>query len=689
MMKHYLGTTDFKTRWNPQTKCVEYTAQPRKNWQCTQTGTGRTGLTSWVPDEGVMLQINHTDAWDVDGEQPSILQYCIEIEGNPFDRPISFNGGLDTKNGCITWRAVTADGDVTVRIYAHPLRDVIMIAVEDQRSECGRVSLHARMYHTRFIPSGDEHTFFYTLANQDFSVFPLVNEACKVKTSMPDPLAGLVRGSAARFEEEAHREYGVIKAASAGGETHILINAAVGKCTDADLRKELACGLDEAAAVPFADKVAENDNWWKAFWDKSRFELSKDTALSPLSMVWHTSRFFAATSMRGNYIPKFNGSIFLYEHDQRSWGGQYWQQNTRLQYWPLYKTGDIACLNQYFDMFIKALPYAKERTRSIYGHGGAIFIETMYFWGGCMPRYLENGMPKNTYIGQHFSGSLELLFMMAEYYRYTGDAEFAKTKFLPMAEEILQFFFQHYKVSGGKLRIRANAVETWWDTEQPADIVAGLKAVLPATISIGKKVGSKTAFFESMLGLVPDFSIGKMNYNPQTWGIGPMLPGNCILPAEEIHHKKRENHEDPEMYGIFPFNLMGLGMPDYDRALCTYENRILKENFFGWCQQPVFAARLGLAQEALDRFAHTYDNNTGLNGGMLSSVTNMLDYEKQIPDCCGMDTTGVLAVAVNEMLMQEHTGQIVRRPAWLDSEAVSYKLHAAGGVIVEEEYQPV
>jgi len=52
-----------------------------------------------------------------------------------------------------------------------------------------------------------------------------------------------------------------------------------------------------------------------------------------------------------------------------------------LIYWPLLATGDIDLLTPWLDMYVQALPLAKDRTRAYFHHDGGGFIETIYFLG--------------------------------------------------------------------------------------------------------------------------------------------------------------------------------------------------------------------------------------------------------------------------------------------------------------------
>ena len=87
-----------------------------------------------------------------------------------------------------------------------------------------------------------------------------------------------------------------------------------------------------------------------------------------------------ACAGRGAQPIKFNGSLFTVGHDlpegtssteknhdpdYRSWGASFWNQNVRLSYWPLIKTGDYDLMQPWFDAL-----QAPRKERVIYPDAG-------------------------------------------------------------------------------------------------------------------------------------------------------------------------------------------------------------------------------------------------------------------------------------------------------------------------------
>lgn len=687
--KDYFGPPEFKGVWSADRK-ISYDSRPKESWQAMPVGTGKTGAAFWAPD-GLMLQVNHNGSWMPDATLPGLLRVSVEPGGNPFSSTGTYRQELDLNEAAIKVRYENEEGEFFAELIAHPVLDVLVLHIQDNRRNPGCLKVTPVVWRQGCEPHTMEDIVYITEHNF-FSAYEKINERNGVKATLEDPLCGLGHGTGVWLENGKLSDGGVpgFTGREESRSHRIIIAAEAGKMDTPELVKRLEHKIRRAAAMSWDDLKASHTEWWKSFWSRSAFDLEKDSALQPARAIWHLNRYFAGSSMAGDFPPKFNGSIFLFQHDLRAWCGPYWLQNTRLQYWPLFKTGDMQYLPAFFDLYFHALEYAREFVRSNYGHEGAIFSETMHFWGAARVQDVEKGKGLvNHYIKSHFTGSLELLKMMAEYYRYTKDRTFAKERLLPMADELLRFFFGRFPMVKGKLFLeRASGLETWWEADNPADQIAGLKSVVPKVIEIARSIGHENSTiqrWEAYLPLIPELPRGIMRFEGGLWQ--DPLAGADLLPALAVHHRKKENNEDNELYSVWPFELFGCGLPEYEDALSTYRRRIHREPSNGWSQTSIWAARLGLAEEAAEMLLKHFAYSAGLPGGMMASPGENYPGRPDIPNCAYFDSVGAMAVAVNEMLMQDHTGRIVELPAWPEKENVYFKLHAASGEVVQRTYR--
>ena len=403
--------------------------------------------------------------------------------------------------------------------------------------------------------------------------------------------------------------------------------------------------------------------------------------LATMTRAYQLQRFINACSGRGACPIKFNGSIFTvdgpgYGPDYRRWGGCYWWQNTRLPYWSMLPCGDGDLMEPLFRMYSDMLPLRKDVTRTYYGHGGAFFAETMYFWGTpCNDDHgwKRSGQPDhlmlNRYIGREWQGGLELAMMMLDRYEYTRDAEFARNTLLPHAEAAVTFYDKHYpREKDGTLRIDpAQALETWWKAVNPMPEVAGLRAVLPRLADLPKELTSaeQRAAWAKLAGTLPPIPTRK-------------IEGKDAL-AAAAEFSSRHNCENPELYGIFPYRLFGLARPGLDAARWAFEKRLVKGSF-GWQQDPVQSAMLGLADTAGRLLVR---RSAAKHAGSRFPAFWGPNFD-WIPD---QDHGGNNMMGLQAMVLQPVGRKILLLPAWPKGWNVHFKLHAPRRTTVECVYR--
>jgi len=146
-----------------------------------------------------------------------------------------------------------------------------------------------------------------------------------------------------------------------------------------------------------------------------------------------------------------------------------------------------------------------------------------------------------------------------------------------------------------------------------------------------------------------------------------------LLPADAF--RVLANMENPELYAVFPYRLLGVGRADLEMARETFARRANRHNVCWW-QDDIQMACLGLAAEARRNVA-----------GRLSTSNPDFrfpamwgPFSDEIPD---MDHGGVGQMALQYMLMQPLGEKILLFPAWPKDWDVEFKLHAAKNTIVE------
>ena len=132
-----------------------------------------------------------------------------------------------------------------------------------------------------------------------------------------------------------------------------------------------------------------------------------------------------------------------------------------------------------------------------------------------------------------------------------------------------------------------------------------------------------------------------------------------------------------QLYPVFPWGIFGVGKPHLDIALNTWRydtNAIKFRSYVGWKQDNIFAARLGLTDEAA--------NLTSLK---------LKNSGRRFPAFWGpgFDWTpdhnwgGSGMIGLQEMLMQVDDKKILLFPAWPKDWDVHFKLHAPYQTTIE------
>jgi hypothetical protein len=451
---------------------------------------------------------------------------------------------------------------------------------------------------------------------------------------------------------------------------------------------EQVVGAADATSIQSAHRA--HVKWWTEFWNRSWIQIAGTPEAQQVSQSYAIQRYMTACAGRGAQPVKFNGSLFTVGHDlpndthsteanhdpdYRAWGASFWNQNTRQVYWPLIASGDYDLLAPWFNMYISALPLAKDRTQEYFHHDGGIFIETIYFWG--LPNVNDFGWKNkgpelgSEWMRYHVQGTLEVLAQMLDRYDNTQDAGFARTNILPLADAAITYYDQHWKRGeDGKIRMYpSQSIETYQvDAVNPTPDVAALMSVLPRLLALPADLGTDAQknLWSKVLKDLPPLPMGttaRGKLPPK--GHGDADGKRVILPAEK--YSGTHNSENPELYPVFPYELYGVGKPDLEMARDTYAARLFPFNYC-WGQDGEEAALLGLTGEAQKAVVRAFTRY-----GQQQFPWFWSKNSDWIPD---MDNGGAAMETLQFMLMQCDGNRIQLTPAWPGNWTADFKLNA-------------
>jgi hypothetical protein len=335
-------------------------------------------------------------------------------------------------------------------------------------------------------------------------------------------------------------------------------------------------------------------------------------------------------------------------------------------------------------MYRNMLPLLKERVRRYFGHDGVHFSETTQMWG--LNRDTDFGKdnpefyPQTGYMKYNWDCGLELSIMLLAYYQHTQEQAFVAETLLPIADQVVTFYEQHYKRDkDGKLHISpSQSLETWHTAENPTPVVAGMRVVLAGLLALPESLttSEQRKRWTRVLGEVKEVPIAEES--GKKW----------IKPAHVFSDKR--NAEHPELYAVFPYPIYGVGKPDLEIGLETYKRRENKRTG-GWQQDAIQAALLGQTADAKSFLLQNITTENLMGGANEKAKRPDSRFPAfwgpnfdWIPDQCN---GSVILSTLQYMLMQTDGKKIILLPAWPKDWNASFKLHAPYQTTVEGQVE--
>lgn len=700
-------------------------------------GGGDIGLNVWVENGDILFYIARSGTFDENNAMPKLGRIRIKCFPNPLDGQV-FRQELNLETGNISISGQNANHTIEVQIWVDVFSPVIHVDIESDQQITIETIYENWRFEDRVLhenesfgnsykwapPEGlktkkdqvgfqDNAVFFYhkNTGETIFDVSVRQQKMESVKNQMYDPLKDLTFGGKLAGEDfiPAENTAGTylssnykgwkLKSSSPVEKQSFEIYLHTGQYENqGDWESALNALISEYKDTKITARSKTID-WWKNYWIRSFIFINPENRNEALP-EWQVGRnyqlfrYMLGCNAYGEYPTKFNGGLFTYDPqftdpdhpfnaDYRNWGGgTFTAQNQRLVYFPMVKSGDFDMLKPQLNFYKRTLKNAELRSQVYWGHDGACFTEQIENFGlpNCSeygwnrPDAYAPGMMYNAWLEYLWDTSLEFCQMALQLHEYDEENI---SEYIPLIESCLTFFDEHYQYlaqvrgtkaldeNGHLVLYPGSGAETYKMAYNANSTIVALITVAEGLLGLPEHYldGDKREKWRKFLQRIPPISYQEFEGH------------KTIAPAKLW--ERVNNTEAPQLYPVYPWRLYGVGKPDIEVAVNTYQYDPDVKKFIdhiSWKQYNIFAACLGLTDEAA-RLA----------------ILKLQDSGRRFPAFWGPgfdwvpdhNWGGSGMSGLQEMLLQTHGNTIYLFPAWPQHWDVHFKLHAPHNTQVE------
>jgi hypothetical protein len=709
---------------------VVYQSPPTAGWEALPIGNGDLSAMVWTGESTLRLQINKCDTWDKpDAEAPKLLRSCgrlsIDFAAPCFDWLYldNFEARLSLGAAAARFSATSPFAKVSATARAHAQRNVLILdCVADWTGELSasgstpRISLErwgSRSFHNWYSSirrgaseglgraksgaAGRDMWLVETLAGLTFAV------ACRVTGTPAEASVVHAHRSDIRIASAKQHRFSVLIAVVTSEESLEPLKAAIGL-------------LDSCEQAGSDALRVEHEQWWSSFWRQSFVHIGHDY----LENLYYLHMYLMGCASRGRYPAVFNAATFTWNHDVRQWATpHHW--NMQQAYWSLCAANHPALLRPYLDTYWRLSPHAETHAKAR-GTTDAILWSEPHDYDGGMSFWKRNDMLNN------FTPASQIAQFFWQYFQHTGDQQFLRSRAYPFMKKAAEFYVQYLKWDEAKKEyfIFPSQPYEYPDGNQfrnPLTDLAMIRASFKSCLKASRILGAdpeKRAQWERVLKhLAP--------YRYTTLPTG----GEAVATVEDANGKPVDLGSSE--YGfcrgtspVFPAGEVGLqqkGSRLFEAMM--RRARLHPKNVLAIHPIATVKARLGMAEESmqdlimsvrqlqhfpqglfynidhwhyLSRYTdiaknpivacqrdYVFDRSTRYRNLKARGSDQRVDTPTEPFIQCGLETSAILAVTINEMLLQSHEGIIRVFPSTPRDWPAAFTLCARGAFIVSSE----
>ncbi|MBQ8657674.1 MAG: glycoside hydrolase N-terminal domain-containing protein [Clostridia bacterium] len=432
--------------------------------------------------------------------------------------------------------------------------------------------------------------------------------------------------------------------------------------------------LESAAALGYEFLKQEHIAWWRRYWSKSEISIGEEL----LEKTYYRSYYlFASCSRKGFYPMPLQGVWTADDDCPPPWRGDYHHDtNTQLSYQSFLKANRLeegSCFIEYlWNLRDRFKRYAKE----FYGVDGLLLPATSTLGGNPISGWTQYSCSPTMTIwaAQSFD----------EYWLYTGDEKFLRTRAYPFFKEVGEAVFGLLEEKEGKLYLPLSSSPEIFDDTLRAYLKPNSNFDLSLLIYLYKTLknyseilGKAGGRYAIILEKLDDIAVD----------------GEGVVLLDKTQRLPESHRHFSHLMCMYPLHLLNYDTAAHKRI---YENTLLhiEQLGTGWwvgfsfamCAQLYAMAHNGnAAYEKLRAFAKGFvaDNGFHLNGDFKNYGFSQWHYRPFT-----LESSFGFCDALQEMLLQEHNGYIEVFPAIAEEwkEKASFRrLRSYNGVLVSAE----
>ena len=700
-------------------------------------GNGHMGTLVWTTPAAIEFQINRVDVFAVNRHTagahfPGGTDHCggcarvsIAVGGEPFRAGPRFEQRLSLAHA----RCEVRGEDVQATCWVAADEDVLVVEVTDERESPRPIEVILAMWRAPELRTGG-HVAAYRFRENEGSV-AVIQTFREAEHTCSSAVAIGTHGAEGQVAAPDERTR-VLRLPAARGARTVLVASAASSDESSDpgaVAERILGGL--AAPEALAALVQCHHRWWHSFLQRTFIEISSpDGRGEQATRDRELFLYHLASSSRGAFPPKWNGSIFLTDGDARAWGSQFWLWTMEMLYWPLHAADASELAKPFFEMYRNAMPAMTVAARQRWDANGFFLPETMPFDGpaelpadlvdeyrerflhdpagaAVSPRLARRGAydwhldastrrtdPAHagySWISHVASSGAELAVHAWWRYRYTGDEAWLRSHAYPLLHGVAEFYRSTARRGDDGLwhLHGTNAHEDFWGVTDSIMDLAAMRGTLPLAIRAAEILDTDADLRGRWQALLDELAPYPVGADPRARALtGAALADDAWAAGYQGQVDGSHNPEDVQLTPIFPFEDWALETGDAAMdavarrtlALAPRHRSVLGgEGLNTAIRSPIAAIRAGAGEELpaiLDRYRGAFaplSNGFSLfEGATAHSVEHL----------------GLLTMILQEALLQSVAprpgeAEVIRVfPAWPRDWDAGFRLLARGGFLV-------